>query len=181
MAAETLSDDPLHDQGVKTAREGNHQEGIAILQSILDKDPDNYAVRRDLTIIATWAGDCDLALKNYKKIQDTPRPEAYLLIPVSDCLTQQNRRKEAIVLLERGTALWPEDEELKQKLAELQRERDFDTAPAVSVSLSTDSSDQGNLEWLLETRTASNYWKIPAATPVFWRYAPTILSSPPAI
>ena len=59
--AASLNEDPLHDKAVNTAREGNPREGLAILQSILDKDPDNYAVRRDFVIIATWAGDCDLA------------------------------------------------------------------------------------------------------------------------
>lgn len=157
--AVTLSDDPLHDKGVKTARDGNYQEGIAILQSILEKDPNNYAVRRDLVIIATWAGDCDLALKNYKKIKNTPKPEAYLLVPVSDCLNEQERQADAIVLLENGISLWPEDEELQQKLAELKQERKSDTAPVVSVSLSTDSSDQGNLEWLFETRYSQQLLK----------------------
>ncbi len=150
--AAPVSDDPLHDKGVKTARDGNHREGLAILQSLLDKDPGNYAVRRDFIIIATWAGDCDLALKHYQKIKDTPQQEAYLLVPVSDCLNVRNRRAEAITLLEKGATQWPDDEELKEKLAELKVQRDSDTAPAVSVTLSTDSSDQGNLEWLFETR-----------------------------
>ena len=150
--AASLNEDPLHDKAVNTAREGNPREGLAILQSILDKDPDNYAVRRDFVIIATWAGDCDLALKNYQSIKNAPQQEAYLLVAVSDCLNTQNRRADAIVLLEQGAAQWPEDEELKEKLAELKTERDFDTAPAVAVTLSTDNSDQGNLEWLFETR-----------------------------
>jgi tetratricopeptide (TPR) repeat protein len=152
VSAAPLNEDPLHDKGVKTAREGNHREGLAILQSILNKDPNNYAVRRDVVIIATWAGDCDLALKNYKHIENTPQQESYVLVPVSDCLNAQNRRADAIALLEKGIAQWPKDEELKEKLTELEAERDIDTAPAVSVSLSTDSSDQGNLEWLFETR-----------------------------
>ncbi|MGD8938699.1 MAG: hypothetical protein PVJ72_04925, partial [Gammaproteobacteria bacterium] len=147
-----MNEDPLHDKAVNTAREGNPREGLAILQSILDKDPDNYAVRRDFVIIATWAGDCDLALKNYQSIKNAPQQEAYLLVAVSDCLNTQNRRADAIVLLEQGAAQWPEDEELKEKLAELKTERDFDTAPAVAITLSTDNSDQGNLEWLFETR-----------------------------
>jgi hypothetical protein len=150
--AAPLNEDPLHDKAVNTAREGNPREGLAILQSILDKDPDNYAVRRDFVIIATWAGDCDLALKSYQIIKNAPQQEAYLLVAVSDCLNTQNRRADAIALLEKGATQWPEDEELKDKLAELKAERDFDTAPAVSVTLSTDNSDQGNLEWLFETR-----------------------------
>ncbi|WP_455210623.1 hypothetical protein [Kaarinaea lacus] len=152
VAAAPLSEDPLHDKGVKTAREGNHREGLAILQTILDKDPNNYAVRRDFIIIATWAGDCDLALKNYKTIKDVANQEAYLLVPVSDCLNARNRRADAIALLEKGITQWPEDEELQGKLAELNAERDLDTAPAISATLATDNSDQGNLEWLFETR-----------------------------
>jgi len=152
VAAAPLSDDPLHDKGVNAAREGNHREGLAILQSILDKNPDNYPVRRDFVIIATWAGDCDLALKAYKPIQDTPNQEAYLLVPVSDCFAARNRQADAITLLEKGATRWPDDQELKEKLEELKQERELDTAPAVSVSLSSNNSDQGNLEWLLETR-----------------------------
>jgi len=159
VIAEPLSSDPLHDKGVKTARDGNHREGLAILQSILDKNPDNYAVRRDFVIIATWAGDCDLALKNYQLIKDAPQQEAYLLVPVSDCLNAQNRRADAIVLLEKGVSQWPEDDELKDKLAELTQDRDIETAPAVSVTLSTDNSDQGNLEWLFETRYSQQILK----------------------
>lgn len=159
VVAATLSDDPLHDKGVKTAREGNHREGLSILQSILDKNPDNYAVRRDFIIIATWAGDCDLALEHYQIIKDAPKQEAYLLVPVSDCLNARDRSAEAIDLLEKGASQWPDDEELKEKLAELKAERDYATAPAVSVTLSSDSSDQGNLEWLLETRYSQQVLK----------------------
>ncbi|MDX1812823.1 MAG: hypothetical protein R3240_12780, partial [Gammaproteobacteria bacterium] len=101
-AAETLNDDPLHDKAVNTAREGNPREGLAILQSILDKNPSNYPVRRDVVIIATWADDCDLALKNYKLIQDAPDQESYLLIPVSECLVARDRQADAIVLLEKA-------------------------------------------------------------------------------
>ncbi|MCG6970676.1 MAG: hypothetical protein LJE85_13000 [Gammaproteobacteria bacterium] len=159
VAAETLNDNPLHDKGVNAAREGNHQEGIAILQSILAKDPDNYAVRRDLVIVATWANDCDLALKNYQSIKDAPNQEAYLLIPVSECLNEQNRQADAITLLEKGVTIWPENEEIKEKLTEFKQERDMDIAPVASVSLSTDSSDQGNLEWLFETRYSQQLLK----------------------
>lgn len=159
VSAQTLSDDPLHDKAVKLAREGDNQQGLSILQSILDKDPENYAVRRDLIIIATWAENCGLALKNYQLIKDAPNQEAYLLVAVSDCLNETNRRSEAIALLEKGRAQWPEDEELEQKLAELNNEQQSETAPKVSVSLSSNNSDQGNLEWLLETRYSQQLLK----------------------
>ena len=157
-AAPTV-DASLHDKAVQTARDGKPQEGLAILQSILDKDPGNYAARRDLVVIATWADDCDLALKNYAMIKDAPQQEAYLLVPVSECLNAQNRREEAIVLLEKGAIQWPEDDELKDALADLKRQHGLDTAPALSVSLSTDNSDQGNLEWLFETRYSQKILK----------------------
>ncbi|WP_455204690.1 hypothetical protein [Kaarinaea lacus] len=149
---ERLNPDPQHDQGVQLARDGKHRQGLAVLEKILQKQPDNYAVRRDSVIIATWAKDCDLALEHYEFIQDAPKKEAYLLIPVAECLHQQDRQQEAITLLQNGRQDWPDDEELKEKLVEYQQQRQLDTAPTISATLRNDTSDQGNVEWLFETR-----------------------------
>lgn len=147
-----LNDNPQHEQGVQLAREGKPREGLAILQKLIEKDPGNYAVRRDMVIIATWADDCALALKHYEKIKNVQDQEAYLLVPVSECLAEQDRLADAIKLLKKGAEQWPEDEELAQKLEELEKQNRSQTAPLLSVSIANNNSDQGNVEWLLETR-----------------------------
>ena len=151
--------DSQQDKGVQLAREGKYQEGLAILQKLLDKNPGNYAVRRDYVIIATWAGDCDLALENYEKIKTAKQQEGYLIVAVSDCLNEQNRPEEAIELLRKAEKQTPDDEEVKQKLVELNKEYDLNTAPTLTVTLSNNNSDQGNQEWLFETRYSQQVLK----------------------
>jgi tetratricopeptide (TPR) repeat protein len=158
-AAQTLDINSQQEKGVQLGREGKYQEGLAILQKILDKNPGNYAVRRDFVVIATWAGDCDLALKNYEKIKQAKHQEGYLIAAVSDCLNEQNRPEQAIALLEKGAKQSPDDDDIKQKLTELKKEHKLNTAKSLRVSLSNNNSDQGNQEWLFETRYSQQVLK----------------------
>lgn len=148
-----------HEKGVQLGRDGQYQQGLAILQKILDKHPDNYAVRRDFVVIASWAQDCDLALKNYTKIKSAKHQEGYLLAAVADCLSEQNRTEQAIALLENGARQSPGDDDIQDKLVELKKAQKLNTVPKLTVSLTNDNSDQGNQEWLFETRYSQHVLK----------------------
>ena len=151
--------DAEHDRGVQLGREGKYQQGLAILRKILDKHPNNYPVRRDYVVIASWGGECDLALENYPKIKNAKQQEGYLLAAVADCLDEQSRPEQAIALLEKGAKQSPDDEDIKQKLDELKKEYALNTARTLTVSLSNNNSDQGNQEWLFETRYSQQVYK----------------------
>lgn len=157
-----LNDDPTHNQGVELARQGKHKEGLKLLQSILNKTPDNYPVQRDFIIIARWADDCDLVLKRYQQIKSRPNKEAYLLVPVAECLEENARLQQAIDLLKAGLKDWPDDEELQSTLKRFEAEKNKQLAATLSFSYSNSHSEpdddnnpnpvQGSNEWRLDAR-----------------------------
>ncbi|MDH5325013.1 MAG: hypothetical protein OEZ68_16990 [Gammaproteobacteria bacterium] len=153
-----LNDDPDHNRGVELARQGKHQEGLQILQMLLDKKPYNYEVRRDFVIISRWAGECEQALENYDTIVNHPKKESYLLAPVAECMNDMDRPEQAINLLKTGLTQWPDDEELKALLQRLQTEKQHRLAPVLSFSGGINESDQGNREWYSNLRYEQRFF-----------------------
>lgn len=162
-----LHDDPVHNRAVELARQGKHHEGLKLLQSILDKTPKNYEVQRDFVIISRWADQCDQALGHYQSIAARPKKEAYLLVPVAECLEQKEREQQAIDLLKTGLRDWPEDEELKNTLTRMEQDKRNRLAPTLSMSFGTtrskpsdnaSASTQSNKEWYFNSRYEQRFF-----------------------
>ena len=143
-----------HQRGVMLARAEKYEEGLTVLRTLLQQDPEHYAVIRDIVIITTWTENCPKALQQYKRIQAHANQESYLLGPVSQCLYETGNKKQAFDKLESAIAQWPDDSELKEIRSELKRREKEASAPKSNIRLSvgTNDSDQGNQEWFLETR-----------------------------
>ena len=124
----------------------------AILKKLLEVHPNDYSVRRDYVVIATWKGDCDEALSNYKIIEDHPAQEAYLVVPVSECLHRQRKDNAALALLKKHSKASPDDEELKQAYRDLADTVRIDRLPDVTAVLGVNDSDAGNREWFWDLR-----------------------------
>jgi len=152
-----------HQRGVDLARAEKYAEGLKILQALLQQQPRNYDVIRDIVIITTWMENCPAALKRYKQIQTHAKQEAYLLGPVSQCLYETGSKKQAFDKLNSAIAQWPDDSELKKIRSELlaqektkqQREiarnKVLARKSVVTVSTGINESDQGNQERSVET------------------------------
>lgn len=80
-----------HTRGVELARAGRHDEGLAVLQPLLARFPDDYALVRDVILINTWKGDCDAALEYFPRIRNHPRLDDYLIEPLADCAVRRAR------------------------------------------------------------------------------------------
>jgi tetratricopeptide (TPR) repeat protein len=141
-----------HQRGVELARDGQYEESLRILNSLLERFPDNYPIQRDYIIIATWKGDCRNALTRYKKIQAHLQQEPYLILPVSECLVKQKKFQQASALLQKGLDWWPDNEELKSAQSAVQTALERDAQGILTVSLSTHKSQFGSREWLLSTK-----------------------------
>lgn len=141
-----------HERGVNLARQGKLDEGLNILQRLIDQHPDDYSLQRDYVIIATWKGRCDIALERYQKIHHYDRQEPYLIVPVSECLADRKSYKSAIALLRKGRQWWPDDEDVKNTLNSVLADSKRDSMSEVEVAVSTNESDQGSREWLFQTQ-----------------------------
>lgn len=150
VPAKTETDQHTH--AVDLARSGKIEQGMAILKQLLAAQPTNYPIRRDYIIIATWKGDCDDALDNYKLIEKHPRQEAYLIVPVSECLQQQGEDEKALALLEKHSKSNPQDQDLKQAYLQLRKAIKLERLPVVSLSIGTNNTDAGNREWFWDLR-----------------------------
>lgn len=162
--------DAEHQRGVNLAREGHYDDGLAVLTALLSKHPDYYPIQRDIVIITAWKGDCRAAVRRYERIRDYPDPEPYLILPVSECLIKIGRINEAIALLEEGQKNHPEDPGLPSAYASAQAKRSAQFLNELRLEVSTDTSDQGQREWILGS-TVSH--KLADRTDVYARYANT--------
>jgi len=142
-----------HTRGVKLARAGRYDDGLAVLLSLLERFPDDYPLQRDIVIIYTWMGACPTALQRFERIRHYPDLEPYLVVAVSDCLLAANRPKEAHRLTRLAHERHPDDEPLlnaflKTGLVLLIDQNVDEQSPAVNAALHNDTSDQGLTEWV---------------------------------
>jgi len=154
--AETTRDDAReleaqHLRAVKLGQAGKYDDALLILDRLLQNFPDNYPLNRDHILITIWKGDCKGALKRFERVRNHEHP-AYLIVPVSDCLLERNRPKEAATLVRAGLDRHPEDADLKHALLKTTLVVDVDRPidedrPAVAFEFTTDESDQGLREW----------------------------------
>lgn len=143
--------DAQHQRAVKLARAGKHDEGLRILDGLIQDFPGNYPLHRDHILITIWKGDCEDALRHFGRVRSHEHPP-YLIVPVSDCLLDQNRPKEAATLVRDGLARHPGDTSLEHALRKstlvVEAGRPIDeNRPAVAFEFLTDESDQGLREW----------------------------------
>jgi len=145
-----------HDEAVRLGRAGQYDASLAILGRLTSEHPGAYPLQRDYAIITAWSGDCDLAVQRYRAA--TPPPgghEVYLILPISDCLLDTGRPREAIALAQEGLAQHPDDPQLRQALLKarisLKLDHNVDErATELSMGLSFDESDQDKPEWIGE-------------------------------
>ena len=131
------------------ARSGNHKAALQLLEGLLARYPDHYPFQRDAIVIASWNKDCALVVKLYNGIAPANRNHPKVLLPVAECLRQQNRVRAAIRALESGQQANPRNKAIEKALADAHQELD-DQRFTTEGLLYTDSSDAGNLEWRME-------------------------------
>ena len=73
--AQNTSLESEHQRAIEIAHNDDHDGALVILGNLLNSHPDNYPVRRDYVVIASWKGDCDDALEKYQPIKDHPNKE----------------------------------------------------------------------------------------------------------
>lgn len=146
-----------HTRAVELGRAGRYDESLAILGRLTVTYPTEYPLQRDYAIITAWSGECDLAVQRYRKA-DPPSGfyEVYFILPISDCLLDTGRPREAIQLIRGGLAQHPHDPQLQRALlkAQISRKLDHnvdDRATILSAELSFDESDQDKPEWIGQT------------------------------
>lgn len=140
-----------HLRAVELGRAGSYDDALRILDGLLREYPDDYALNRDHILITIWKGDCEGALRRFEQVRAHEHPP-YLIVPVSDCLLDQNRPREAATLVRAGLGRYPEDANLRHALLKttlaVEADRPIDeTRPAVAFEFVTDESDQGLREW----------------------------------
>lgn len=140
-----------HLRAVELGRAGKYDDALLILDRLLQDFPDNYPLNRDHILITIWKGDCQGALRRFERVRNHEHPP-YLIVPVSDCLLERNRPKEAATLVQAGLDRHPEDADLKHALLKTTLVVDADRPidedrPAVVFEFTTDESDQGLREW----------------------------------
>ena len=144
---------PVADCAVKHARTGDYDGGIDVLTALLPHAPDEFPIRRDLTLLTLWKRDCKRALEWFDPIRDDVRAPPYLLVPVSSCMLRENRRTEALAIIENGLARHPDDAGLqharmKARIA-LRLDDDEDDRPELVLGLTSSYSDRDIREWLM--------------------------------
>lgn len=144
---------PVADCAVARAREGETVGAISVLQTLVRDAPEPYPLRRDITLIRIWQGDCEAALHEYDALRGRGRYEGYFAMPVAECLMAQRRPREALTLLRVAEPAPEEEKELERTTmrAELMLRLDLgvdETAPYFLADLATNSSDQGMREWV---------------------------------
>ena len=152
VKATSASVEAEHQRAVALARKDKINEGLAILKRLMKSHPNNYSIRRDYVVIATWKGDCDDALANYKLIEHHPGQEDYLVMPVSECLHQLRRDDEALALLKKFNKAHPDNQEVNQAYKDMVKDIGIDRLPDVSTTLGNNNSDAGNREWFWDFR-----------------------------
>jgi hypothetical protein len=142
-----------HTRGVTLARAGQYNEALAVLLPLLERFPDDYPLQRDVVIITIWKGDCPEAMRRFERIRSHPNLEPYLVAPVSDCLLQANRPREARYLTRRALARQPAETDLQNAyqradLALRLDENVDEDSPAVAFEFEVQRSERNLPEWL---------------------------------
>lgn len=140
-----------HLRAVMLGRAGNYDDALRILDDLLRDYPGNYPLTRDRILITIWKGDCQGALERFERVRSHDHPP-YLIVPVSDCLLDQNRPKEAATLVRAVLEHNPGDDRLqhallKSTLAVESRKPIDEKRPAMAFEFVTDESNQGVREW----------------------------------
>jgi hypothetical protein len=161
----------VSDCAVKRARAGDHKVALFVLETLAQVEPRDYALRRDIIVIQTWKRDCRAALDGYERLLDRPAPEPYFAIAVADCLLEDERPKEAVVLIREAMGQAPDDERLQHALLKAQAAfplaaRDHGYRELVFDFLS-DKSDQGLRESRSQLEVSA---RLAAGTRVYGRY-----------
>ena len=139
--------DTEHQRGVKLAREGRYDDGLAVLAALQKKYPDSYPLERDIIVITAWKGDCRSVVRRYERLRNHPDPEPYFILPVSECLGKIGRIDEAISLLNEGQKRWPDDSSLVSAYTVMQTKRAALFKNELRLEVISDTSDQGKREW----------------------------------
>lgn len=143
--------DREHTRAVELGRANKYDESLKILDKLIQGFPEEYPLRRDRILVTIWKGDCREALRHFEKVRNHEHPP-YLAVPVSDCMLEQGRTREAVGVARAGTERHPDDANLRHALLKttlaLDAERPIDeNRPAVAFEYITDESDQGLREW----------------------------------
>lgn len=136
-----------HRRGVELGRAGHYHEAFAILLPLLAREPGDYGVRRDVVVLYAWRGDCKSALRYFKPIARHPGPEDYLVSAVGECLLDEKRPRAARRLLGPATRQYPGNTDIARLLERAGKTLAAEGHPSLRLSLQSDSSDKGNIEW----------------------------------
>ena len=160
--------DREHQRGVALAREGRHDEALAVLTALRGKYPGHYPVERDIVVITAWKGDCRATVARHVPLRDHPAPEPFYALPVSECLIEVGRLDEAVTLLDNSRQRHPDNAELLVAQASAHARRAARRLHDLRLEAGTNDSDQGKREWLWGTRLAR---KLADRTSVYVRHA----------
>ncbi|GMQ91556.1 MAG: hypothetical protein BMS9Abin11_0865 [Gammaproteobacteria bacterium] len=147
---------PEHTLAVKKARSGDHQGGLLILQRLLQHFPKDYPLQRDYAIVTAWSDDCKLALKRFKKIQNSSKHKPYIITLMGECMVRQGRYKDALSFLDKSQKKYPNHSELRHLRQKALIEEASRTSSGTEIKNYTqyNESDQGFPEWLVLTEAS---------------------------
>jgi len=160
-----------HGRGVDLARSGQYDQALILLEQLLAKHPDYYPLERDIIIIYAWKGDCRTALRKFEKVRDQPDPEAYLILPVSECMVRHGRIQEAVAILNDSRQRAPDDAELENAYNNAMAKLAAKLLYEFRAEAGTDTSDQGKREWLMGATLARH---LSDRTQIYVRYATSL-------
>jgi biofilm PGA synthesis protein PgaA len=89
------------------ARNGDNQAGLVALEALLQKYPDDPRLLADTTIVANWAGNDQLAIDLYGRLQ-TPKDNAGVVEAAARSARNLHRYDQSIELYRRAQTLEPE-------------------------------------------------------------------------
>jgi hypothetical protein len=136
-----------HRRGVELGRAGHYHEAFAILLPLLAREPGDYSIRRDVVVLYAWRGDCKSALRYFKPIAHHSVPEDYLVSAVGECLLDERRPRAARRLLGPASRRYPGNQDITHLLERARNTLASEGHPTMRLSLQSDSSDKGNIEW----------------------------------
>jgi len=179
-SAETKTNDPKpippsaveeqYKRAIDLSHNDKHSEALAILRPLTEQYPDNYPVRRDYVVIASWHGDCDESLKKYQTIKNRSDKEPYLVTAVSECMAKTRNHDDALALLEEGKKNHPDDKDIQANYEYLVKSIELDRKPQLDLSAGVNESDAGNREYFFSAKYSR---QIANATRAFVRYYTT--------
>lgn len=109
-----------HRRAVELARAGQFPESLRLLRELVQRYPNDYALRSDQALVTVWSGDCPEGVRLFEPIRKHADHKAYLVVPIGQCLQKLNRNAEAIALLREELHKHPDVPELQQALTAAQ-------------------------------------------------------------